>query len=115
MNDISTLSEIVAGWAKGHPLIEKAWLFGSRVRGEERPDSDLDVAVVINELPTDSSPETTWHYEREEIAASLQAVLPVPLQLEWYGGPDKSPAIHAGITRSSLLVYDASGQNDQDH
>ena len=28
--------------------IEKAWLFGSYARGEERPDSDVDILVVFD-------------------------------------------------------------------
>ena len=29
--------------------VEKAWLFGSYSRGEERPDSDVDILVRYNE------------------------------------------------------------------
>lgn len=27
------------------PKIRSAWLFGSRARGQERPDSDLDIGL----------------------------------------------------------------------
>ena len=30
------------------PRVVAAWLFGSRARGEERPASDLDVAVLLD-------------------------------------------------------------------
>ena len=30
-------------------LVEKAWLFGSYSRGEERPDSDIDLLVRFDE------------------------------------------------------------------
>lgn len=28
------------------PGVQAVWLFGSRARGDERPDSDVDVAVL---------------------------------------------------------------------
>jgi hypothetical protein len=31
--------------------VQALWLFGSRVRGEDRPDSDLDVLVELDERP----------------------------------------------------------------
>lgn len=34
----------IQGYFKGQP-VEKAWLFGSSSRGEERPDSDVDIIV----------------------------------------------------------------------
>jgi predicted nucleotidyltransferase len=58
--NIETMSAAVAKWASSEPLIRKAYLFGSRVRGAHKPDSDLDVAVEIFTLQGDSSPFTTW-------------------------------------------------------
>ena len=43
--DIEDMEAAVARWASTQPLIRKAYLFGSRVRGTHRSDSDLDVAV----------------------------------------------------------------------
>jgi|GEM_PF-951118 len=31
--------------------VQSLWFFGSRVRGEDRPDSDLDVLVEFDERP----------------------------------------------------------------
>ena len=39
----------------GIPGIERVWVFGSRARGQERPDSDIDLAI---DAPTWSSPES---------------------------------------------------------
>ena len=44
-NVLAELKRELAG-ALGHRL-EAAYLFGSRARGEARPDSDLDVLVVV--------------------------------------------------------------------
>lgn len=34
------------------PRVVAAWLFGSRARGDHRPDSDVDVAVLLDAPPT---------------------------------------------------------------
>lgn len=40
-----TMIKTIAEYFKTQP-IEKAWLFGSYSRGEERPDSDVDIIIV---------------------------------------------------------------------
>ncbi|MDF2435212.1 MAG: uncharacterized protein JWP44_4843, partial [Mucilaginibacter sp.] len=39
------LIRIIAAWAAGHPEVLEVVLFGSRARGDHRPDSDVDLAV----------------------------------------------------------------------
>lgn len=43
--DLPAAAEIVAAWADAHPHVWRACIIGSRVRGDHRPDSDLDVVV----------------------------------------------------------------------
>lgn len=38
--------DIIRNYFKSQP-VEKAWLFGSFARGEERSDSDIDIMVVF--------------------------------------------------------------------
>ena len=38
---------IVANWAQGQALIVKIYLYGSRLHGTERSDSDIDLAIVV--------------------------------------------------------------------
>lgn len=40
-------TQIIADYFKNQP-VTKAWLFGSYSRGEERPDSDVDIIVVLD-------------------------------------------------------------------
>ena len=40
-------ADIVA-WAKRHPEIKQVYLYGSRARGDNREDSDIDLALVLN-------------------------------------------------------------------
>ncbi|HEU0052371.1 MAG TPA: nucleotidyltransferase domain-containing protein, partial [Longimicrobium sp.] len=54
----------------------RALLFGSRARGEGRPDSDLDVLLVFRCLAPDREPHATW---AEEIAEEVAEETGVPV------------------------------------
>lgn len=41
------ITQVIADYFKSQP-VTKAWLFGSYSRGEERPDSDVDIIVTID-------------------------------------------------------------------
>ena len=41
------MTQKIAEYFKTQPVL-KAWLFGSYSRGEERPDSDVDILVVLD-------------------------------------------------------------------
>ena len=41
------ISQTNAEYFKTQPVL-KAWLFGSYARGEERPDSDVDILVALD-------------------------------------------------------------------
>ena len=43
-----TLIYLIADYFKTKPVL-KAWLFGSYARGEQTPDSDVDILVVFDE------------------------------------------------------------------
>ena len=43
------LVDILADWIAPAPSIPAVYLFGSRVRGDHRPDSDVDVRLFLNE------------------------------------------------------------------
>lgn len=46
---------------------EQIWLFGSRARGDARPDSDWDVFVVVADVTSDEDldPLRAWRLQRE--------------------------------------------------
>jgi len=54
-----------------------ALLFGSRARGTERPDSDIDVLLVFRDLPPDREPQATI---AEQIAEDVRSVRGVPVE-----------------------------------
>jgi predicted nucleotidyltransferase len=106
--ELALIETIVAQWAEDQALVLRAWLFGSRVRGTSRADSDLDVAIEIRTLPGDSCPFTTFTCEGDKLKHSLQARLSLDLDLHWYGGPVETPTIHAGLQESAILVYETN-------
>jgi predicted nucleotidyltransferase len=106
---IHTLDELalaVEGWAESEPLVRKVYLFGSRVRGTYRPDSDLDVAIELLTLPDEDDPGTTWQREAKRLRASIAGAAPVAIDLLWYGGAIESPCVHEGLQAGSLTIYD---------
>lgn len=42
-----TMAQVIADYFKQQPVV-KAWLFGSYSRGEERPDSDVDILITLD-------------------------------------------------------------------
>ena len=42
-----TMIKLIADYFKKQPVL-KAWLFGSYSRGEQRPDSDVDILVSLD-------------------------------------------------------------------
>ncbi len=44
------MTKKIAEYFKTQPVL-KAWLFGSYSRGEERPDSDVDILVEYDDSP----------------------------------------------------------------
>lgn len=54
-----TMAKIIADYFKTQPVL-KAWLFGSYARGEETPESDVDILVEFDH----SSPIGLFAYAR---------------------------------------------------
>jgi predicted nucleotidyltransferase len=108
--NIEELSSSVARWAAAQPLVAKAHVFGSRVKGTDSPSSDLDVAVELYQQPGDETALATWICEAVGLRESLGRALPVPLDLQWYGGPQETPTIHAALLCAGRAVYSACAE-----
>lgn len=101
---IEHASQVVAAWASEHPAIQQVWVFGSRVRGNARPHSDLDVAVALGE----SAFLEGSLFEDDLFWLSLQSGLPMTLDLQWYFGPTETPILHRALLDCSISVYRTS-------
>ncbi len=45
IEDQKSLANVIAQWVDQRPAVEQVYIFGSHVRGDARPDSDLDLAI----------------------------------------------------------------------
>ncbi|MEO1307516.1 MAG: nucleotidyltransferase domain-containing protein [Pseudomonadota bacterium] len=90
-------------WAARQPVIRRVWLYGSRARGDNRPDSDIVLAIEVNG-ETEGSRLATWmagrHTWRLDIELSHEA------HLEFYD-PEHgdSERVGPGIRCDGRLLY----------
>lgn len=104
--DLKKAIAFLQGWAGQHYFVRRLLLFGSRIRGTQRPDSDFDVAVEFDPVGLDSDCLTTWICEAKKWRKQLQPHLPWTLHLEWHDPGGGTPTISAGLKESSLLIYE---------
>ena len=82
--DLPTLTETVATWADQNPHVAQAYLFGSRVRGDHHPNSDLDVCALPPSGGISTECLQWWRLDPEVRFESLRlALLPVQLHIAW--------------------------------
>jgi predicted nucleotidyltransferase len=74
---LEELVGVLSEWAAGKAAT--VYLFGSRVRGDHRPDSDVD--VVIEWGTPDQATMDWWQHEQETDFADLKSKLPGPLKI----------------------------------
>jgi len=97
-------------WAQGKPEISELWLFGSRVRGDFREDSDLDVAVVM--VGGDEGDRLgNWICLSDEWETELNALIPVKVDLD-LGDEDISKVVVApALKREGIRIF-FRGENE---
>lgn len=105
---ISGLIEVVQEWALARPLVQRVYLFGSRVRGDVRAASDLDIAVELDPQQLCDEPTAAWVSSFAAWRSELEARIPLSVDLHLYLG-DGSPLIKAGLQRSHVLAYQKAG------
>lgn len=77
-----------------HPEIESVGIFGSRGRGDFKPNSDLDIAVHAAQMTAAEFSQLVWEIENLPIAFSIDAVHLDALS----EGPLKRKAIEESVT-----------------
>jgi predicted nucleotidyltransferase len=81
-----------------------AYLFGSRVRGDHRPDSDVDIRIFVEEWRPDTAAFEWWTEQNTSDFAELKAKLPGPLAIHRDTPDLADPAIRAGAKQPVLTV-----------
>ena len=101
---LALLSTKVTTWASQKRHISTVHFFGSRVRGDHHPDSDIDIAVALNQTDPDdafayfASQQQVWHDELREL------LCPLVIDLEW-SHPTATPTIALALSESSITVF----------
>jgi hypothetical protein len=104
---LRALAEILADWIKPAPGIPAIYLFGSRVRGDHRPDSDVDMRMFLDEWGKNiTRVDVEWWCEQNKTDfAVLKSRLPGPLSLHIEQTDAADPAIRSG-RRNPVLIVD---------
>lgn len=105
--DLLDLAKAVSDWLDAAPPgIPAVYLFGSRVRGDHRPDSDVDLRIRLNEWDPDPEFNLNWWWtdQNEANFADLKARLPGKLSLHRENDDGADAAIRAGAADPVLTV-----------
>ncbi len=106
--DLLSIEQVLSRWASREPLVRRVWTFGSRVRGEYRDDSDIDVAIELDLQALQPGDPTgglhTWVVCCGSWRSELERELDIWLDLQWYG-TEATPSIRHAVHECSRLVY----------
>jgi predicted nucleotidyltransferase len=91
-NKLKELARLLADWAAPARGIT-VYLFGSRVRGDHRPDSDVDVCFQWEGRPD----VHWWQTNNEQDFAAIKPKLPGPLAIHPEQDPWWAPAVAAEV------------------
>lgn len=105
--DIQHDIELLRLWAARTPIVKRVWLFGSRICGDYRHDSDLDVAVEHGVAPGDSDLFTTGLMEPSAWRNQLQPQARLRLDIQSYI-PGDTLVVEAGVRKCSRLIFERS-------
>lgn len=97
---------VLRDWAAENPFVRRLWVFGSRLRGNQRDDSDIDVALEIDPIGNDEIPLTSWISSSDRWREELQPKLPHQLDLQFYDSTDQKSHVVQYINCCSALIYE---------
>ena len=100
--------EVIRTWAAGNENVAEMWLFGSRAKGTARPDSDVDLALVL--VPgTPGDPGTDWpegNYQAlgDRWEADLTAAIRHDVHLKRFARPGEEESENATKARADAVL-----------
>jgi predicted nucleotidyltransferase len=100
---LDAFSRIVSEWASTIPEVREAFIFGSRVKGTCRDDSDLDVAI---KLVGEDEGFLLWMHEAENLRPMLSARISVPLDLQMMHSADS--VVMPAVVEHGVRVFERS-------
>ena len=103
-SELQALAEILADWIEPAPGIPAIYLFGSRVRGDHQPDSDVDLRIYLNEWKPCEVTTRWWTDQNTSDFAAVKARLPGPLAIHRETDDAADVEIRKGVTAPVLVV-----------
>ena len=102
--DLPQYASKLNSWAMGERLIQRVFIFGSRVRGNHTSSSDIDIAV---ELPYSDRNENLAHFQFEQLrwVNELSKILKHEVDVQLFEINHRS-IVHRGVSENSVLAYD---------
>jgi predicted nucleotidyltransferase len=92
--------DAIVAWATRTPLVSAVYLFGSRAKGMSRPDSDVDLALVVN----GASPVNVFLTEGEDWQNDLRSLTGLLVNLDVLAG-DETPKATQYVGDFSVLLF----------
>lgn len=90
-------------WAAAHAEVMQVYLYGSRARGDNRPDSDIDLAIVMRPDEGQDNAYEVWAFweGREDHTLHLSH----KVHLEWYEKGAHLERVGPGVEKDGVLIY----------
>ena len=102
--ELRAVAEILADWIEPAPGIPAIYLFGSRVRGDHRPDSDVDVRLYLREWKACDATTLWWTDQNASDFHAVKARLPGPLEIHRDAEDAADAHIQKGRANPELVV-----------
>ncbi len=96
----------IIAWGENHPEIRQIFLYGSRARGDNRDDSDIDLAIVLNRNSGDSDTFTTWIFWHADWIKNRDLSLSRQVDIQWYEKGAGLERVGPGVERDGVLLYE---------
>lgn len=107
---MSAITEVernaLRAWAARKPRIRRVSLFGSRVKGTHRADSDLDIAIELEPGEDSNATLTVWMHESDAWKEELAALFLFPIDLQWHDPFGTTEIINRGTSEACETVYE---------
>jgi hypothetical protein len=104
MNISAEDKSCIVEWARKHPEIRAVYLFGSRAKETNRPDSDIDLAVRIVPRPHEVT-QLVWSDWHRRYEAKPDLNTSHPPHLWWYEEGVGLERIEKAVKQHGVLLY----------
>jgi predicted nucleotidyltransferase len=99
--ELKALAGTIADWAEDITAV--VYIHGSRVRGDHRPDSDVDLHIAWNYADMDDYSKTWWGKETDDDFKTINSRLPGPLHIL----DQRDPAqLHWAVMKAPVIYED---------